>query len=182
MFSGAHIINFSISLTTRPDRAFAQIGHDLRPLIRFVRRTKNVSRRRHKPNLSRTEKVLFIFISIPTVLDFPPLSRPLDEFYNCPNDFIGYYEDYKLVAVVEMKNEVSSMHIQSLVVDPNYFRKGIARKLISFVLDHYDTLEFTVETGRDNAPARKLYEGFDFILEKSYTATEKIIKVRYRRK
>ena len=57
----------------------AQIGRDLRPLIRFVRRTKNVSRRRHKPNLSRTEKVLFIFISIPTVLDFPPLSRPVND-------------------------------------------------------------------------------------------------------
>ena len=115
-------------------------------------------------------------------INFPPLSRPLEEFYNCPNDFVGYYEDHKLVAAVEMKNEVSSMHIQSLVVDPNYFRKGIARKLIAFVLDHYDAHEFTVETGRDNAPARKLYEGFDFILEKSYTATEKIIKVRYRRK
>ena len=114
-------------------------------------------------------------------INFPPLSRPLDEFYNCPNDFIGYYEDHKLVAVVEMKNEVSNMHIQSLVVDPDYFRKGIARKLIAFVLDHYHTNQFTVETGRDNIPARKLYEGFEFELEKTYTAAENIIKVRYQR-
>ena len=114
-------------------------------------------------------------------MNFPPLSRPLDEFYNCPNDFIGYYEDNKLVAVVEMKNEVSNMHIQSLVVDPDYFRKGIARKLITFVLDHYHTNQFTVETGRDNIPARKLYEGFEFELEKTYTAAENIIKVRYQR-
>jgi ribosomal protein S18 acetylase RimI-like enzyme len=71
------------------------------------------------------------------------------------------------------------MHIQSLVVDPNYFRKGIARKLISFVLDHYEMIQFTVETGKDNGPARKLYEGFDFVLEKSSTADENIIKVRY---
>ena len=114
-------------------------------------------------------------------INFPPLSRPLDEFYNCSNDFIGYYEDHKLVAVVEMKNEVSNMHIQSLVVDPDYFRKGIARKLIAFVLDHYHTNQFTVETGRDNIPARKLYEGFKFELEKTYTAAENIIKVRYQR-
>ena len=114
-------------------------------------------------------------------LNFPPLSRSLDEFYNCPNDFLGYYEDHELVAVVEMKNEVTNMLIQSLVVDPNYFRKGIARKLISFVLNHYDTIQFTVETGKDNEPARMLYEGFDFVLEKTYTADENIIKVGYRR-
>lgn len=115
-------------------------------------------------------------------LNFPPLSRPLEDFVNCPNDFIGYYEDHKLVAVVEMKNEASRMHIQSLVVDPDYFRRGIARKLIEFVLGHYKTNVFTVETGKDNGPARKLYEGFDFVLEKTYTAAENITKVRYQRK
>tara|TARA_Y100001933_G_C18821977_1_gene489638 strand:+ start:361 stop:810 length:450 start_codon:yes stop_codon:yes gene_type:complete len=114
-------------------------------------------------------------------INFPPLSRMLDEFYNCSNDFVGYYAGHKLVAVIEMKNELSNMHIQSLVVDPDYFRKGIARKLIAFVLDHYDTNQFTVETGRDNIPARKLYEGFEFELEKTYTAAENIIKVRYQR-
>ena len=110
---------------------------------------------------------------------FPPLSRPIEAFYNCPNDFVGYYEDHKLVAVIEMKNEVSSMHIQSLVVDPDYFRRGIARKLIQFVLEHYVVTQFTVETGRDNGHARKLYEGFGFVLEKTYTAAENITKVRY---
>ena len=111
--------------------------------------------------------------------NFPPLSRPLEEFSNCPNDFIGHYEDEMLVAVVEMKKEEDSMHIQSLVVDPAYFRKGIARKLIEFVLEHYAITQFTVETGRDNGPARKLYEGFGFVLEKTYTAAENITKVRY---
>ena len=111
--------------------------------------------------------------------NFPPLSRPIEDFYNCPNDFVGYYEEHQLVAVVEMKNEASSMHIQSLVVDPAYFRRGIARKLIEFVLEHYAITQFTVETGRDNGPARKLYEGFGFVLEKTYTAAENITKVRY---
>ncbi|MDC0459441.1 GNAT family N-acetyltransferase [Crocinitomicaceae bacterium] len=110
---------------------------------------------------------------------FPPLSRRIEAFYNCPNDFVGYYEDHKLVAVIEMKKEVSSMHIQSLVVDPDYFRRGIARKLIQFVLEYYTITQFTVETGRDNGPARKLYEGFGFVLEKTYNAAENITKVRY---
>jgi len=112
---------------------------------------------------------------------FPPLSRPLEEFSTCPNDFVGYYEDHKLVAVVEMKNEASSMHIQSLVVDPAYFRRGIARKLIEFVLQHYPIKQFTVETGKENGPARKLYESFGFQLLKTYTAEEGILKVRYQK-
>ena len=112
---------------------------------------------------------------------FPPLSRPLEEFYSCPNDFVGYYEDHKLVAVVEMKKEEDSMHIQSLVVDPAYFRRGIARKLIEFVLQHYPIKQFTVETGKENGPARKLYESFGFELLKTYTAEEGILKVRYQK-
>ena len=112
---------------------------------------------------------------------FPPLYRPLEEFYNCPNDFIGYHVDEKLVAVVEIKNEENSMHIQSLVVDPEFFRRGIARKLIEFVLQHYAVKQFTVETGKDNGPARKLYESFGFELLKTYTADEGILKVRYQK-
>ena len=91
------------------------------------------------------------------------------------------YEDQTLVAVIEMKHEKNHMHIQSLVVDPKYFRRGIASKLIAFVLSYYDKHTFTVETGRDNPPARKLYESFDFVLQKTYTAAEDIVKVRYRK-
>ena len=112
---------------------------------------------------------------------FPPLHRPLEQFTNCANDFFGYYEDQTLVAVIEMKHEKNHMHIQSLVVDPKYFRRGIASKLIAFVLSHYDKNTCTVETGRDNPPARKLYESSGFVLQKTYTAAENIVKVRYQK-
>ena len=113
--------------------------------------------------------------------NFPPLSRPLEEFSNCPNDFFGFYEEQTLVSVVEIKKEENSMHIQSLVVDPEFFRRGIARKLIEFVLQHYAVKQFTVETGKDNGPARKLYENFGFQQLKTYTADEGILKVRYQK-
>ncbi len=62
------------------------------------------------------------------------------------------------------------MHIQSLVVDPEYFRRGIARALIIFIMEKFDTRKFTVETGKNNSPARSLYEGFGFKLVKTYLA------------
>ncbi len=112
---------------------------------------------------------------------FPPLERPISDFEHCANDFFGYYEDEKLIAVVEMKKEENAMHIQSLVVDPSHFRKGIGRKLIKFILNYFDSHQFTVETGKNNPPARKLYEGFGFKLVKTYVAAENITKVRYQR-
>lgn len=112
---------------------------------------------------------------------FPPLHRPLEQFINCTNDFFGYYDEHALVAVIEMKHEKNHMHIQSLVVDPAYFRRGIASQLITYVLSHYEKDIFTVETGRDNPPARRLYESFGFVLQKTYTAAENIVKVRYQK-
>ena len=113
--------------------------------------------------------------------NFPPLERPISAFEHCANEFFGFYEEEKLIAVIEMKKEENAMHIQSLVVDPSHFRKGIARKLITFILNHFDSHQFTVETGENNPPARKLYEGFGFHLVKTYVAAENITKVRYHR-
>jgi ribosomal protein S18 acetylase RimI-like enzyme len=80
-----------------------------------------------------------------------------------------------------MKKEPDSMLIQSLVVHPDFFRRGIARKLIEFILQKFDSNQFTVETGKDNDPARKLYESFGFQLVKTYIAEENITKVRYQK-
>ena len=72
-----------------------------------------------------------------------------------------------MVTVIEVKHNEHRMHIQSLMVDPDYFRRRIASSLISFVLALYDHSTFTVETGRDNPPARTLYESFGFVLKKN---------------
>jgi ribosomal protein S18 acetylase RimI-like enzyme len=114
--------------------------------------------------------------------NFPPLSRSIQSFSNSENDFFGYYEEEKLIAVIEMKKELESMLIQSLVVHPGFFRRGIARKLIEFILRKSDSNQFAVETGKDNNPARKLYESFGFQLVKTYNAEENIIKVRYHKR
>ena len=113
--------------------------------------------------------------------NFPPLSRTLSSYKESNNDFFGFYDHDRLTAVIEMKNEEFSMHIQSLVVDPEYFRRGIARALIIFIIEKFDTRKFTVETGKNNSPARSLYEGFGFKLVKTYLAEENIEKVRYQK-
>ena len=95
-------------------------------------------------------------------IDFPPLKRTISQFLNSISEFYAYYLNQNIAGVIEIKNNQDLTHIQSLVVYPKYFRKGIGRKLIQFTLDTYKSNIFTVETGLDNHPAIILYTSFDF--------------------
>jgi GNAT superfamily N-acetyltransferase len=112
-------------------------------------------------------------------VNFPPLQRQLNEFTNCKNTFYGYYVEDSLAAVTEILHNNKTTHIQSLVVHPEYFRQGIAQRLINFVFETYNSTLFTVETGADNLPACKLYEKMGFIETRKWMTEHDIVKVRY---
>lgn len=112
--------------------------------------------------------------------DFPPLKRTVENFMETPNDFFGFYYENELAAVTEVKWNTASVHIQSLVVDPAYFRKGIAGKLITFILKNYKVALFTVETGAANDPAIQLYLKFGFKLIEEFDTVYDIRKVRFK--
>ena len=98
------------------------------------------------------------------------------------NDFQGYYENKELLGVIEINSKLNSIHLQSLVVDPNHFRKGIATKLINKVFDLYPSPTYTVETGNNNIPAKKLYESLGFKKCKVWIAEFGIEKIKYEKK
>jgi ribosomal protein S18 acetylase RimI-like enzyme len=112
-------------------------------------------------------------------VDFPPLKRPLKEFINCDNDFIGYMVSGKLAAVMEVDSNKDSTLIQSLVVDPNYFRMGIGGRLITYVFHTYKTKVINVETGLANEPAVKLYKKWGFKEVKRYDTEYGVRKIRF---
>ncbi len=111
--------------------------------------------------------------------DFPPLKRPLESYLNCGNDFFGYTINQELVGVVEIKHETSFTHIQSLVVNPKFFRKGIAKELMEFVLKSFDDKLIVVETGVENGPATELYKKFDFKEVNQWLTNHGIRKIRF---
>ena len=111
--------------------------------------------------------------------NFPPLKRKLLDFIICNNEFYGYCVKNELAAVIEIKSDEYQTHIQSLVVDPKFFRQGIARHLIEFVFSNYKTPMFMVETGVDNGPAKKLYLKHGFKEVKQWNTDIGIRKVRY---
>lgn len=114
-------------------------------------------------------------------VDFPPLKRSIDNFINSQTLFFGFNKDHNLSAVIELDIKKTVIHIQSLVVDPNYFRQGIAGKLINHVFDNFKAKLYTVETGADNVPAIKLYEKFGFVEKNQYDTDHGIRKIRLER-
>lgn len=83
----------------------------------------------------------------------------------------------ELAAVVEMMYQQHVLKINSLTVSPDHFRKGIAGKLLAFLLDKFDFNQALVETAVVNIPAIELYKKYGFVEVKQYTPAHGIPKV-----
>lgn len=112
-------------------------------------------------------------------VDFPPLQRKLSNFIKSKNEFYGLFMGNELAGVIEVRQIPDATHVQSLVVDPFFFRKGVALKLMLFVLEKCKTPSFMVETGVDNIPAIQLYKKLGFIQTLKWNTNHGIQKVRF---
>ena len=115
-------------------------------------------------------------------VDFPPLKRTVSQFLKSDSEFYAYYLIENIAGVIEIENHKNLTHIQSLVVYPKYFRNGIGRKLVQFILDNYKSKIFTVETGIDNHPAIKLYKSFGFQEQEQWDTNHGVRKVRFEKR
>ncbi|AAZ25281.1 GNAT family N-acetyltransferase [Colwellia psychrerythraea] len=110
-------------------------------------------------------------------LNFPPLLRSAKDIENSKTLFYGFSENECLAAVIEIVLENKQLDINSLTVDPNYFRKGIANKLITYILDKFYFSEAIVETAVVNTPAINLYKKHGFVEFKRWIPSHGIEKL-----
>ena len=111
------------------------------------------------------------------VCNFPPLSRSINDIKDSNTLFYGFYESGCLAGVIEITAKDKRIELESLTVDPQYFKKGIASKLISYVLDSFEFIEAIVETAVANKPAINLYKKFGFVEFKRWTPSHGIEKL-----
>jgi ribosomal protein S18 acetylase RimI-like enzyme len=109
--------------------------------------------------------------------NFPPLLRSAKDIENSKTQFYGFNENKYLAAIIEIVIEDKLLAINSLTVDPSYFRKGIAHKLISYALETFDFSEAIVETAVVNIPAINLYKKHGFVEFKRWTPSHGIEKL-----
>ncbi|PLT29919.1 GNAT family N-acetyltransferase [Peribacillus deserti] len=93
----------------------------------------------------------------------PQLKDQTEDIQSSSEVFTGYYEGDMLCGFISFEILGETMDICRLVVDPEHFRKGIAGRLIQYLLEENPHLKkMTVSTGTANLPAVNLYEKYGF--------------------
>lgn len=97
--------------------------------------------------------------------EIPPLIETFEELLDCGEIFLGYMEDDELIGALSYTIENEVLTICRMIVHPNHFRKGIAQQLLTAVEEkHPEIRVFLVSTGKDNFPAKKLYQKNGYVL------------------
>jgi GNAT superfamily N-acetyltransferase len=110
--------------------------------------------------------------------DFPPLRRTAQHIKSSNTCFVAYSNGETLTALIEIELVQGQLDINSLVVDPEQFRKGYGMQLLHHVLSTLDWTKAVVETAQANLPAIALYEKFGFTFSRKWQTEEAIDKVQ----
>jgi ribosomal protein S18 acetylase RimI-like enzyme len=95
---------------------------------------------------------------------FPPLERSVGDLRASSEEFLCAYWAEQLVAALGTcpDTEVHGVNIASLVVHPDFQRRGLGRRLLSETVTRHAAVAITIQTGTRNTPALTLYGQFGF--------------------
>ncbi|WP_059171036.1 GNAT family N-acetyltransferase [Bacillus sp. FJAT-27445] len=101
------------------------------------------------------------------LIDFhgiPALYDTAETLMKSGETFYGYYENGRLCGAISFKKENGVIDIHRLMVHPDHFRKGIARKLLHWLeQNNREEDRLIVSTGARNTPAVRFYEQNGFL-------------------
>lgn len=112
---------------------------------------------------------------------FPPLHGTLQELRDSKDEAYLYLVDEVAVGAIFLEMTSSSVLISKLIVEPDFFRRGIAKALIRYSLELYPETDFEVGTGSANFPALELYLSFGFRVVEETSLEGNIIISRLQR-
>ncbi len=113
--------------------------------------------------------------------DFPPLRRKASHIQSSGNQFVGERIAGDLAAVLEYNESGGDLSIDSLVVHPDFFRRGLARQLMQTILASSSCRIAYVDTAAANSPALALYRKLGFADVRRWNTADGIDKIRLRR-
>jgi ribosomal protein S18 acetylase RimI-like enzyme len=109
--------------------------------------------------------------------NFPPLRRTVEDIERSADRFLGArLESIWVGAIAIAEFEVGGeLQIASLVVLPEFHRRGIGRALLLAITTSFGDHTLTVSTGALNQPALELYAGFGFVEIRRYLSDDNAI-------
>jgi ribosomal protein S18 acetylase RimI-like enzyme len=110
--------------------------------------------------------------------EFPPLQRSVAHIRSARSKFLGQWAESGLSVVLEYSLSAAHLGIDSLVVHPRYFRRGLGSEILRSLLDSAAWQTADVETAAMNHPAIALYEKFGFAESKRWATRDAIEKVQ----
>lgn len=78
------------------------------------------------------------------------------------NKILVYIEDNEILGFIDYSKMYENMEINYIYVIEQYRNKGIASKLLEYIIDNNDFLNITLEVNINNINAIKLYEKYNF--------------------
>ncbi|MCR1900223.1 GNAT family N-acetyltransferase [Irregularibacter muris] len=110
--------------------------------------------------------------------EIPPLKDTVESLKACGEIFYGYYIQDILAGMVSYKIVENVLDIHRVAVDPLYFRRGIANKLIHFIEDLERNVDRAVVcTGKKNLPAIHLYKENGYQKKREFEIAEGIYMI-----
>jgi ribosomal protein S18 acetylase RimI-like enzyme len=111
----------------------------------------------------------------------PPLRESLEELRRAPLSWVGAFLGERLAGAVAWSDDPGLLEIERLVVAPAAHRRGVGSTLVRAALAHAGARPTTVSTGRDNRPARTLYERLGFVATGELEVLPGLWTTQYRR-
>jgi len=109
----------------------------------------------------------------------PPLMEELDALLACTEEFHGWMESGRLAGAISFRRAGSEIDIHRMMVDPAWFRRGIARRLVRWASSLEGVSRLVVSTAEANGPARRLYESEGFRLLERVRVEDRLWIVRF---
>ncbi|MBA9027086.1 GNAT family N-acetyltransferase [Peribacillus huizhouensis] len=115
--------------------------------------------------------------------EIPPLKDTVETIQASEEQFFGYFIENQLVGFISLEETEKNINICRMVVHPSFFRKGIAKKLVHYVLHAIKgSKKITVMTGEKNYPAKNLYLSLGFVEVKIIEVADGIFLTSFEKK
>lgn len=131
-------------------------------LVKLVRQQESmVSERIHQIQMAAYAQEAKLLGAV----SFPPLERTVNDIEVSKECFFAAYLDGVMIGIIALEDvhANSAIRISSLVVLPAFQRMGVARVLLSAVVEKFAARTLMVSTGLKNTPALALYAQFGFV-------------------